>query len=503
MDKYFIMLLYIFIPIISFIIGFLFCLIYFIFIKKKSLKIIKKAHINSEKIYNKTVDKAKFEAIKIREDVKKLQEQNQKQFLIDEQFLNERKKNLKDYEFILNKLEQSLSQKKISLNNKIHSINDKLSNISSFTVEEAKKMLLYNLQKELRQEMNRVVKEYKYKTKLECKKYAQNIIVDSIDRFSSDIITEKTLSIVKFKNLDIKSKIIGKEGRNIKSFEKISGVDLIIDSTPGIIRLSCFNYKRREIAKIALENLIKDGRIQPNKIEEFLKKAKVKIIEKSTEAGYKVIQELGINLHPKLVEHLGSLKYRTSYSQNVLLHSVEVAKLASYMAIELNLNPKIALKAGLLHDIGKSIDQENEGTHVTLGVELARKYKEDKYVINAIESHHEDVQKTTPYSSLVSAADTLSAGRPGARSDVFEKFIKRMTQLEELCLKINGVNKAYALQSGRKIRVILDAKKVDDLEAYKIGKEIKNLISSSSIIIPGDIIIDIIRELRFEESIKK
>ncbi len=480
---------------------------FFIFLMKKnksSQNKIKNVNFQAEKIINKAIEKAKIESIKIKQEAKKFEWDKKKELIKNEKFLNQRTKNIYEHENMLSKQEKKNLEKEKIMMNKIDAINKELENIANISKQDAKEKLFLNLEFEFKKEMNKKIKEIERRTIQNSKNIAESIIVNAIEKYSPIMVADKTMSIVKFDNEEIKGKIIGKDGKNIRVFEKYSGVDLLIDDSPGIIRLSSFNSKRREIARIALEKLIDDGKIQPHKIEEYLKLAEKNLNNKIIKIGEDTFEKLNLlNVNSKLFYYLGLLKFRTSYGQNVLEHSIEVGKLAQQMALEVGLNGDIALRAGLLHDIGKSIDQDIVGSHVTLGVELAKKYKESKYIINAIESHHGDVDPNNFYSILVSAADTLSAARPGARNNSVENYIERMQKIEDLCSNISGVKECYALKSGRNIRIMVDAKNIDDLETYKITKEIRKKIENSNIIIPGDIVINVIRELLVVEKIIK
>lgn len=488
----------------AFVLGFGICWL-INFYSKNQKKIIKNAKIEAEKILESSVAKAKENAIKITEELKQLEYKKKQEFLKNEEFLNTRTKNLIERENILNRLEKRNVDKQKLIIQKIEQINTELEHLSGLSSLEAKDKLLKNLEIDLQKDMNKKVLNYKTKTNLKIKKIAENIISNAIEKYAPVVVADKTLSILKIDDDEIKGRIIGKEGRNIRAFEKYSGVDLLINDTPGIIRLSSFNSKRREIAKIALQKLIDSKKIQIQKIESFLKDAKKEFEDKVIEEGEKVIDELNIsNVNPKMCNYLGLLNYRTSYGQNVLEHSIEVGKISALIASELCLDSSIALRAGLFHDIGKSIDQENEGSHVTIGVEIAKKYNESNYVINAIESHHGDVEPTSVYSVLVSAADTISAARPGARNNTIENFIQRMRKIEEICNSIDGVVQCYAFQSGREIQVIVDSKKIDDYGIYKISKEIKSKILSADLIIAGNITVSVIREkVAIEKFMKK
>ena len=323
-----------------------------------------------------------------------------------------------------------------------------------------------------------------------------------MQKYASDVAGEQTVTVVNLPNDEMKGRIIGREGRNIRTIEAVTGVDLIIDDTPEAIVLSSFDPYRREIARITLENLIKDGRIHPGRIEEVYDKTAKEMQSKLTELGNNALFELGITkMEPELIELIGKLNFRTSFGQNALTHSIEVANLAGLLAGELHENVGIAKRAGLLHDIGKAIDHEVEGSHVDLGVELAKKYNENETVINAIASHHGDTEATSVISVLVAIADALSASRPGARNDSLENYIKRLTELEQIGNDVEGVEKTYAVQAGRELRVIVKPDKIDDLESVKVAREIKNKIEEN-LQYPGTIKVVVIRETRVTEEAK-
>lgn len=476
--------------------------------EKKSLNEIKKNEAKAKKIVQVAKADAKIESNRIKHETHQEIESRKKQNLDYENLLTKRERKLSEREDNLETKFQDLYQRKEALNNLKLELKQKidqeileLEKIAGITRKEAKEQLIAKLESSLKLDLNKIVKNAEYNANIKAKEIANSVVAEAIERYASNFVVDKSTSYVKLPNEEMKGRIIGKEGRNIKSFEQIAGVDVIIDDTPEIIQISSFNPVRREIATRALEELVKDGRIQPVRIEEILKFHEQEISENFKIDGQQVLDDLKlVDMHPELVSYLGRLKYRTSYGQNVLLHSFEVAKIAGLIAAELGLDIQLAKRAGLLHDIGKAADYELEGSHVYNGVLLAKKYRENDIVINAIQSHHGDVPKNNIYSAIVSAADTLSAARPGARNNSLEAFITRIKEIEDLCNSIAGVEKAYAVQAGRQIRVIVDPKVINDYDAHILAKTIKEKLEKF-ITIPGDVHITVIRELRATELI--
>lgn len=373
---------------------------------------------------------------------------------------------------------------------------EQLEHISGMTTEEAKGLLLEKVEHEARHDMAVMLRDIEQKAKDEADKKARNILSLAIQKCAADHVAESTVSVVNLPNDEMKGRIIGREGRNIRTLETATGIDLIIDDTPEAVILSGFDPVRREVAKLALEKLIVDGRIHPARIEEMVHKAQKEVDTQIKEAGEQAVFDVGIHsLHPELVRLLGRLKYRTSYGQNVLKHSIEVAHLASLMAAEIGANAKFAKRAGLLHDIGKAVDHEVEGPHIQIGADLAKKYKENADIINAIAAHHGDVEPKTVEAVLVQAADAISAARPGARRESLENYIKRLENLEGIANSFVGVDKSYAIQAGREIRIIVKPEEIDDAGTTLLARDIAKKIESE-LDYPGQIKVNVIRETR-------
>ncbi len=400
-------------------------------------------------------------------------------------------------------LERTLQDQKRSIENRIRKVeemeketNTKLERISNLTSEEAKRMLIDNMVAEAKTDSTKMIREIYEKAKADAKRDAQKIITHAIQRTASECAVETTVSVLNIQSDEIKGRIIGREGRNIRAFEAATGVDVIVDDTPEAVILSSYDMFRREVARLSLERLIADGRIQPARIEEVVEKVRGELEEEIFKVGETTILQLGIHgMHNELIKYIGKMKYRSSYGQNILEHSIEVAYLTGIMAAELGLDAHIAKRAGLMHDIGKVMDKEVEGPHALIGYEVTKKYKENPIVINAVGSHHEDIEMEHPIAALVQAADAISGARPGARREPIEGYVKRLETLESLAGSFEGVVRTYAIQAGREVRVIVEHEKVDDICADKLARDIAGKIESE-MEYPGQIKVTVIREVR-------
>lgn len=446
---------------------------------------------------------AQEEALKLKNDIEKEIKERRHELSKSENRLIQKEETIDKKLEQIERKEQSITDKEEDLNKKrkeVEAIIEKqlseLERISGYSQEEAKKLLLDSVEDDIKIEASMMIKEVEAKAREEADKKAKDIIVNAIQRCAADHVTESTVSVVSLPNEEMKGRIIGREGRNIRAIETATGVELIIDDTPEAVILSGFDPVRREIAKIALEKLIVDGRIHPARIEEMVNKAEREVRGVIKEAGEQATFDLGIhNLHPELIKLVGRLKYRTSYGQNALKHSQEVAYLAGLMAGELGLDVNLAKRAGLLHDIGKALDHEKEGTHIEIGIEVLKKYKETQGVIEAMRSHHGDYEPTSMEAVIIAAADALSAARPGARRETLETYIKRLEALENIANSTNGVEKSYAIQAGREIRIVAKPDKVKDDELPYLARQIAKKIESE-LNYPGQIKVNILRETR-------
>jgi len=477
--------------------------------EKACKQIIENANKEAESIKKEAQLQAKEEAYQIiRKSEIECQQKRNKLENINEQLIKKSNNLVQKLELIEKRQkditikEQEVEKKSQEINQIYQKQRDELVRISGLNIEEAKKDLLSRLEKELDHEAGKLIKSVEEQAKEDGEKKVRNIIALAIQRYSSDYTVESTISVVTLPNEDMKGRIIGREGRNIRTFERITGVDLIVDDTPEAVIISGFDPIRREIARIALEKLITDGRIQPARIEEVIENSK-KIVETNIkEEGEKAVFDTNVrNVSPKLINILGKLKYRTSYGQNVLQHSKEVAYFAGIMADELGLNATFCKRAGLLHDIGKAADMEIEGPHALIGADIARKNGESQKIVNAIAAHHEDEKPETVEAILVQAADAISASRPGARREMLETYIKRLKQLEEIANSFEGVEKCYAIQAGREIRIIVNPEEIDDYLSAKLSRDISKKIEKN-IDYPGQVKVNVIRETRSVEYAK-
>ena len=488
--------------------------------KKVSEKEISSAEEEGKRIINEAIKsaetkkkeallEAKEEILKNRSEYEKEEKSRRADLQRQENRLQQKEENLDRKTEALEKREESLAQKHAAIDKENEEIKvikrsqtEMLERISGFTAEEAKAYLIAQVESEVTHETALKIKEVESRMKEECEARAREVVAQAIQRCAADSVAELTVSVVPLPNDEMKGRIIGREGRNIRTIETLTGVDLIIDDTPEAITVSCFEPVRREIARLALEKLIADGRIHPTHIEEMVEKARREVESTIKAEGERAVFECGVrNLHPELVKMLGRLHYRTSYGQNVLQHSIEVSHIAGMMAAELGADVQAAKRAGLLHDLGKSVDHELEGTHVALGVEFARKYKERDDIIHAIEAHHNDVEPRTIVACLVQAADAISAARPGARRENLENYIKRLEQLETITGSYPGVEKAYAIQAGREVRVMVKPEQVSEDQMVILARDLAKKIEEE-MEYPGQIKVHVIRETKVIEYAK-
>ena len=473
-------------------------------------KIVSEAEKEAEALKKEKLLEAKEEWLRLKQSVEnevksqraelhRLERQlQQKESSLDRraEMLEEKLRGLDRQQEALRQKEQQLQQREARLSDLEEEQRRRLERISGMSQEEAKQLLIESMKDRAKREAAQIAKEIKDQARLTANREAREIVIQAIQRTAADHSVETTVSVVTLPNDEMKGRIIGREGRNIRSFEQATGVDVIVDDTPEAVILSGFDPFRREVARIALEKLISDGRIHPSRIEEVVQKTQKEMEEKLLEIGEQAMLDAGVHgLHPELVKLLGKLKYRTSYGQNVLQHSIEVAYLAGLMAAELELDGDLAKRAGLLHDIGKAIDKYTEGTHTQIGVEIAKKYGEGPIVLNAIAGHHEDVEAISPITILVKAADAISGSRPGARRETLESYVKRLEKLEQLAKSFEGVGQAYAIQAGREVRVMVQPEKIDDAAAEVLASEIAEKIQSE-MEYPGQIKVTVIREYR-------
>lgn len=472
---------------------------------KKAINIEKSAILDAKTMQHEYKMEAEQEIKAIKSELsEKENEINKKEQAVDKKdvLVQGRQELLTSKEKELDKKIARLEKEEVAVEERKKEQIDLLENISGFSKQEAKEELISLVKSQIENEMSALVKEAEEEAKEKAEETAKELVAISIQRYSAEQANERTIATVSLPSEEMKGRIIGREGRNIRAIEAATGVDLIIDDTPETITVSCFDPIRREIARQSLDALIQDGRIQPSRIEELVKKAKDNVNKTVKKAGEEAIFELGLTKVPKeLVQLVGKLKYRTSYGQSALKHSMEVAFLAGMLAAELGENQILARRAGLMHDIGKAVDFEQEGSHVDLGAKYAKKYGEPEEVINAIESHHGNKPATSVISILVAAADALSASRPGARMESIENYIQRLENLEKLALEFNGVESVYAIQAGREVRVIVKPDEVDDLRCYSLAREIKEKIETD-MTYPGQIKVTVLRETKASETAK-
>ncbi len=471
--------------------------------EKEARRIMENVKIEAENSRKEELIKAKEEILQIRNELDQEIKERRGDIQSQEKRLIQKEENFEKKTMLLDSKEKELERKITESEQKRQEIEtlydrkmEELQKIAGLTQEQAKKILLDTLEQDLIQEKAAKIKEFQNKAKEEADKNAREIIGSAIQKCAADHTSETTISVVALPSDEMKGRIIGREGRNIKALENLTGIDLIIDDTPEAVIISGFDPLRREVAKVALEKLIDDGRIHPAKIEEMVEKAKEEVMASIKDAGERAALETGVNnLNPEIIKLIGKLKYRTSYGQNVLNHSMEVANLAGMMADELGVNSKIARRAGLLHDIGKALDHDMEGTHVEIGVDVLKKFKENHTVINAVHAHHGDVEPETIEAILVQAADAISASRPGARRETLETYIKRLEKLEEIANSFEGVEKSFAIQAGREVRLVVRPEKVSDSEMVIMAREVAKKVENE-MEYPGTIKVNVIRESR-------
>jgi len=470
--------------------------------ERQAEQILRKAKVEAREEYLRRKEEFEQQTAQARNELREQERRlTKREDLLErkEEELSAREKQLERKEQALEEERRGLEAKRNQLDQVLAEQRQTLLRITGMGIEEARELLLQRLEQELEQETAELVEKRVNEAKEVAEAKAKEIIITAIQRYAAEQTTEGTVSTVEIPSDDMKGRVIGREGRNIRAFEKATGVDVIVDDTPGVVVVSAFDPVRREVARVAMERLIQDGRIHPARIEEVVAETQREIDKQILELGKKAAMETNIhNLHRRQLELLGRLHFRTSYGQNVLQHSLEVAFLAQVMADELGLDGMLARRCGLLHDIGKAVDHEVEGSHPQIGAELCKRFNEPPEVINAVAGHHGDVPPTSPYTILVAAADAISAARPGSRRESLERYIRRLQQLEEIALSFNGVRKAYAIQAGREVRVIVDANRLDDKASLKLARDIAKRIEQE-MTYPGEVKVTVLREVRAVE----
>ena len=479
----------------------------------EAIRIIEEAKIKSDAIIKEAQIEAKDKLFKMKSDfdnenketrgeLKKREKRLiQKEESIDNKIeqIERRDREISRKEVILQKREENIALSEVQHNELIEEQKKQLERVSDLTAEQAKELLIRAMENEARHDAAKLIKKIESEAREEADKKAKNIISTAIQRYAGEFVAERTVSVVQLPNDEMKGRIIGREGRNIRALEAATGIDLIIDDTPEAVILSGFNPVRREVARISLMRLISDGRIHPARIEDIVKKVELEVDQTIKEAGEQAAFDLGVHgINNELIKYIGRLKFRTSYAQNVLQHSIEVGFFSGIMASELGLSSKLARRMGLLHDIGKAIDHEVEGPHAVIGANLAKKFGEAPKVIHAIAAHHEDIQQSSVYAYLVQAADGLSGARPGARKELLENYIKRLEDLEKIANSFNGVSNTYAIQAGRELRVIVESGIISDEDSVMLSRDIAKKIEES-LVFPGQIKVIVIRETRAVE----
>lgn len=483
---------------------------------KKAEKLLEKSKKEAEKMKRDFLLEAKEESYKLKSEMEAQIKEKKEEIKESEERLLTRESNMDRRDQTLQNREQMLEEKENNLIHKQKEVQDEkvkvdeikqeqialLEKIAGYSKKEARELVLKKVEEMMNLEIAAYIKDREAEAKLEVDKKSKSMLLSSMQKYAGDVANDQTVTVVTLPSDDMKGRIIGREGRNIRTIEAVTGVDLIIDDTPEAIVLSSFDPYRREIARITIETLIKDGRIHPTRIEEVYDKTSKDMKAKVMEYGDSALFELGITkVDPELVELIGKLHFRTSFGQNALKHSLEVAHLSGIMASEMGENVALAKRAGLFHDIGKAVDHEMEGSHVSIGADIARRYKENEVVINAIESHHGDKEATSVISEIVAIADALSASRPGARNDSLENYVKRLQDLEAIANDMDGIEKSFAVQAGRELRVIVKPDQIDDVTSYKVARDIKNKIEDT-LQYPGTIKVTVIRETRATEEAK-